>query len=370
MLVLQYLQPEERKVSTKLGAYSQTAPRGAGSGQVRGQEFPGPPQKAAGTQKVTDLLLHLNFPESNFQTPGTTLQTPAKASQTSSPAKLPVLQLQRLPLFLYLQETIISKPRHLWEQPLASCPALCNEPVFTPTREEETALANPLVYQALFPGLQQGDKLLLKKILQKTLGTRRQLRAAPAQCQARSFQRWLPPALLNLWGWALLSHALGCPPRGLRMAMAEQGGRKGWPSSALTLPAQPPASWRTSERTFVWAAKLNLPPSCQGIGKAVGGRRRRRAGVRSSGKEGGRRAGSQLLRHCLRRKLAAPRQALPGLRTPKQGPGRQASRVRRRVPGALGSRPGRGPRSVARRRSEVGRDGKGGKSLRQVEGSG
>ena len=218
---------------------------------------------------------------------------PAKASQTSSPARLPILQLQRLPLYLYLQETIISKPRHLWEQPLASCPALCKEPVFTPTREEETALANPLVYQALFPGLQQGDKLLLKKILQKTLGTRRQLRAAPAQRQARGFQRWLPSALLNLWGWALLSHALGCPPRGLRMAMAEQGGRKGWPSSALTLPAQPPASWRTSERTFVWAAKLNLPPSCQGIGKAVRGEEKAESGGRSSGKEGGRRAGSQ-----------------------------------------------------------------------------
>lgn len=105
----------------------------------------------------------------------------AKASQNSSPARLPIFQLQRLPLYLYLQETIISKPRHLWEQPLASCPALCNQPVLTPTREEETALVNPLVYQALFPGLRQGDKLLLKKILQKTLGTRKQLQAAPAQ---------------------------------------------------------------------------------------------------------------------------------------------------------------------------------------------
>ena len=105
----------------------------------------------------------------------------AKASQNSSPARLPILQLQRLPLYLYLQETIISKPRHLWEQPLASCPALCNQPVLTPMREEETALVNPPVYQALFPGLRQGDKLLLKKILQKTLGTRKQLQAAPAQ---------------------------------------------------------------------------------------------------------------------------------------------------------------------------------------------
>lgn len=162
------------------------------------------------------------------------------------------------------------------------------------------------------------------------------------------------------------------------MAMAKQGGRKGWPSSALTLPAQPPASWRTSERTFVWAAKLNLPPSCQGIGKAVkgekGGEKGGEQGEGAAGgrEEGGRQAGRlsepQLLRHCLPRKLAAPRRAQLGLRTPKQGPGHQASRVRRRVPGALGPCPGRGPRSVPRRRSEVGREGKGGKSLRQVEG--
>ena len=60
----------------------------------------------------------------------------------------------------------------------------------------------------------------------------------------------------------------------------------------------------------------------------------------------------------------------PGLWTPKQGPGRQPSRVRRRVPGALGPRPRRGPPSVPCRRSEVGREGKGGKSLWEVEGSG
>lgn len=71
------------------------------------------------------------------------------------------------------------------------------------------------------------------------------------------------------------------------MTMAEQGGGKGWRSSALTLPAQPPASWRTSERTFVWAAKLNLPPSCQGIGKAVRGEEKGESGGRSSGREGG-----------------------------------------------------------------------------------
>lgn len=119
------------------------------------------------------------------------------------------------------------------------------------------------------------------------------------------------------------------------MTMAEQGGGKGWRSSALTLPAQPPASWRTSERTFVWAAKLNLPPSCQGIGKAVRGEEKGERGGRSSGRDGGREAGRQasklsepqLLRHCLLWKLAAPREAQPQLWTPKQGPGRQASGV-------------------------------------------
>lgn len=101
------------------------------------------------------------------------------------------------------------------------------------------------------------------------------------------------------------------------MTMAEQRGGKGWRSSALTLPAQPPASWRTSERTFVWAAKLNLPPSCQGIGKAVRGEEKGESGGRSSGREGGREAGEQALgapvtRHCLPWKLALPRKAHPG----------------------------------------------------------
>lgn len=108
-------------------------------------------------------------------------------------------------------------------------------------------------------------------------------------------------------------------------AKERQGGGKGWPSRALTLPAQPPASWRTSERTFVWAAKLNLPPSCQGIGKAVRGEEKGESGEGAAGgRDGGGRETStlsepQLLGHCLPRKLAAPRQELPGLGTPKQG---------------------------------------------------
>lgn len=89
------------------------------------------------------------------------------------------------------------------------------------------------------------------------------------------------------------------------MATAEQRGEKGWRSSALTLPAQPPASWRTSERTFVWAAKLNLPPSCQGIGKAVRGEEKGESGGRSSGREGGREAGEQALGAPVTRALPA-----------------------------------------------------------------
>lgn len=147
------------------------------------------------------------------------------------------------------------------------------------------------------------------------------------------------------------------------MTMTEQGGGKGWRSGALTLPAQPPASRRTSERTFVWAAKLNLPPSCQGIGKAVreeergenGGRSSRREGERVGGRRAGSRSPSYSGTACPRcRRL--PRQAQPGLRTPKQGPGCQASGIRLRVPDALCPRRARGPRSVPHRRGEVGKE--------------
>ena len=76
-------------------------------------------------------------------------------------------------------------------------------------------------------------------------------------------------------------------PGGSKWPWQSKKEEKAWPSSALTLPAQPPASWRTSERTFVWAAKLNLPPSCQGTGKAVRGEEKGESGGRSSGREPG-----------------------------------------------------------------------------------
>lgn len=88
------------------------------------------------------------------------------------------------------------------------------------------------------------------------------------------------------------------------------------------------------------------------------------------GKEASRRADSQSPSYSAlpARKLEAPRLAQPELRTPKQGPDPQASRVMSRVPGALGHRLGRGPRSESRWRGEVGREGRGGKSLQLVEG--
>lgn len=155
--------------------------------------------------------------------------------------------------------------------------------------------------------------------------------------------------------------------------MAEQGGGIDWPSSALTLPAQPPASWRTSERTFVWAAKLNLPPSCQGIGKAVRGEEKGEsgegaAGGREGGKGGerGRQAGSSqspsYSGHCPRKQPAAPKPEQPRLGTPKQGPDRQASRVRRRVSVAQSPSLRRCPRSVP-----PSLEGRGGKGRRRRE---
>lgn len=190
-------------------------------------------------------------------------------------------------------KTVISKPRHLWEQPLASCPALCNQPVLTPTREEEPALVNPLVYQARFPGCSRETNCCSRKSFRKPLAPGGSSERLCTRRGARGFHRRPPTVLLNLWGWALLSHALGCPPRGLQMSVAEHRGGKGWPSHALTPPAQPPASWRTSERTFVWAAKLNLPPSCQGIGKAVRGEEKGESARGKEQREGGREAGGQ-----------------------------------------------------------------------------
>lgn len=103
--------------------------------------------------------------------------------------------------------------------------------------------------------------------------------AQPTDCPFKS--RGLVPTL----------HALGCPPTGLQMSLAVQREGKGWPSGALTPPTQPPASFlEISERTFVWAAKLNLPPSCQGIGKAVRGKGKGESGVGGKG-AAGRRAG-------------------------------------------------------------------------------
>lgn len=138
-------------------------------------------------------------------------------------------------------------------------------------------------------------------MLKKTIGTRRQLEPMALYVTPR---QGLPQAQLTdrpskSGGLVPSVHARGCPPTGLQMSLAVQRGGKGWPSGALTPPAQPPASFlEISERTFVWAAKLNLPPSCQGIGKAVRGKGKgesvgegaagRRAGEREQAIQAGR----------------------------------------------------------------------------------
>lgn len=162
------------------------------------------------------------------------------------------------------------------------------------------------------------------------------------------------------------------------MAVAEQGGGKDWPSSALTLPAQPPASWRTSERTFVWAAKLNLPPSCQGIGKAVRGEEKGESGEGAAGgTEGGRERGRQTGRQLSEPQFtrALPKEACGSqagaawIRDTQAGAGPpglqgQAPGVSRSVP-----QPRERPSLCAPLEGRAGKlEGRGGKSLRQVEG--
>lgn len=145
-----------------------------------------------------------------------------------------------------------------------------------------------------------------------------------------------------------------------------------WRSDALALPAPPPASRRTSERTFVWAAKLNLPPSCQGIGKAVRGEEGgAQAGCgggerREGGKEGGGRE-----RALPAPRLAAPRRTRPDSRPPSCGPAARppGSRSGCRPP-TPGARPGA---ALALRPARGGRGGRGGggrKSLQPGEGQG
>jgi hypothetical protein len=289
-------------------------------------------------------------------------------------ASYPVFQPQRLSLYLYLgKKTITSKPRHLWEQPLAFCPALCNQPVLTPTREEGTALVNPLVYQAGFPGCSRETNCCSRKAFRKPLapgGSCSSQRCVPSSQGLPLAAAYCPFKSPGLGRPTL--HALSCPPRGLRMSLAEQRGGKGWPRGALTRPAQPPASWRTSERTFVWAAKLNLPPSCQGIGKAVRREGKGERGGRSSGREGTSEEGSsepQLFRHCLPRKLHLQAGAA-------WAPGTEAGTWPPISPGwALGARrPWPRPRTNPYPApglplpDKVEQDGRGGKSLPQVEG--
>lgn len=138
MLVFQHPQLEERKVSRGLGHSLTTLP-GPGKRAGRGQEIPPrwtpPPPKKSGQDKIRGLIPLLNFPDSSQDT--FKLPEPHKHQgrqvgvhhQPSCP-----FRSQSACLFIStFKKTKISKARLLWEQPLASCPDLCNQPVLTPT---------------------------------------------------------------------------------------------------------------------------------------------------------------------------------------------------------------------------------------------
>lgn len=152
MLVFQHPQLEERKISTRLGAFTNQSQE-AGKRGARNSPQSGPPQKAARTKKVRGLLSLLNSWEHTNAREGKSefITSQAAHSAATAPASLSPPS----------KKTKISKPRHLWEQPLASCPALCNQPVFTPTGRRRL---HWLAFWSTrpFPRL-QGDKLLLKK---------------------------------------------------------------------------------------------------------------------------------------------------------------------------------------------------------------
>lgn len=185
MLVFQHPQLDDRKVSARHGAFTNHTTRARQRGSKgpgirtptplpptpQPHSHPGSPQKAARTEKARGWPPVLNFPDSLQTTFKLTGPYQCQGSQ---------VRIQRQPscsfsnhsacLFIStFKKTIISKRRHLWEQPLASCPALCNQPVLTPTREEETALVNPLVYQALFPGCSRKTNCCSRKASRKPL---------------------------------------------------------------------------------------------------------------------------------------------------------------------------------------------------------
>lgn len=141
------------------------------------------------------------------------------------------------------------------------------------------------------------------------------------------------------------------------MAIAEKEEKAG----PLPSPCQPSRQLLGGPlRTFIWAAKLNLPPSCQGT-EAVREEKRKR------GKKQREEASGQAFRAPVTPALPAqealrlPGQPARALDT-SRGPAASHSGVQARNTQALGPRPRR-PSSVPCRRSEVGREGKGEKSL-------
>lgn len=141
MLVFQHPQLEERKVSTRLGAFTNHTTRARRQASKRGARNSapsGPSLNAARTEKVKGLLPRLNFPESlqaTFKFPGPYKYQGRQVRDHHQPTNLATHSAATVPASLSppSKKTKISKPKHLWEQPLASCPALCNQPVLTTT---------------------------------------------------------------------------------------------------------------------------------------------------------------------------------------------------------------------------------------------
>lgn len=178
MLVFQHPQLDERKVSARLGAFTdhttrarQRGSKGPGIPPSHPNSCSGSPQKAARTEKARGSPPGLNFPgslQTTFKLPGPYQRQRSQVRIQRQPS-CPFSNHSACLFISPFKKTIISKHRHLCEQPLAFCPALCNQPVLTPTGEEETALVNPLVYQALFPGCSRETNCCSRKSSRKPL---------------------------------------------------------------------------------------------------------------------------------------------------------------------------------------------------------
>lgn len=137
------------------GVFTSPLPRSG----ARNSPFFGPLKKPVRIRKAMSLRPHLNFPKAHRQ-----LTLPHSSHRTSIERQAPEFTSNQVacfsspshhPFICTFKKTIISKTRHLWEQPLASCPALCNQPVLTPTREGGDCTSQPSGLPGPVPRLQQ-----------------------------------------------------------------------------------------------------------------------------------------------------------------------------------------------------------------------